>query len=488
MTPEQKQQIKADFARARQAQMEGKLELAFAIYSHLLDILPEKPEVLYQLGIVATQRENLTQALDFYQRALVQKPDTPEILWGLSGVYKDLDRLDEAQEINDRLIKLLPKSGAARKEKAIVAQHAGDFELAEREFRKAIQMEPLNGTYFRLFAHGVKLKAGDPIIKKMQAALKDPRTREIDRASIAFALAKVREDLGEYDRVFPLLHKGNGILRKAYPYRMDERLREIDTVEACAEGFDFPQTAPPGTFNPVFVTGMPRSGTTLVERILASHSAVTAGGEMTILLPLIFQLQDISGKGRPLMDIPREEWARLGEVFETRLRRRMSLDTPYVTDKSIQTHLTMGQALLAVPTSRFIVVRRDPRDIAVSIYKNFFPAGTHRYSNDLRDIARYIRSFERIVAFWKDKLPGQVHEIQYEDLTADPEGESRKLLEAAGLPWEDQVLEFYKSKGAVKTLSIAQVRQPISRGSVEAWRRYENDLEPFLDEWEKTAP
>jgi hypothetical protein len=148
--------------------------------------------------------------------------------------------------------------------------------------------------------------------------------------------------------------------------------------------------------------------------------------------------------------------------------------------------LIYGLLHTALPNARFIIVHRDPRDIAVSIYKNYFTGGTHRYANDLAAIADAIKAFRQIVAHWRNTLPDRFTEIRYEDLVADPVSMSKQLIHAAGLGWQDQCLDFHKSGGTVKTLSLHQVRQPIYQSSAAAWRRYEAELQPFFDAWGDT--
>ena len=140
----------------------------------------------------------------------------------------------------------------------------------------------------------------------------------------------------------------------------------------------------------------------------------------------------------------------------------------------------MGLLKHAIPSARFIVVRRDPRDLLYSIYKNLFSEDTHRYAYDMEDLAAYYATFLKILDFWRDRVPGGFHEVHYEDLVADPEVQTRALVAAAGLDWEDGCLDFHKAKGPVKTLSVQQVRQPIYRSSAQAWRHYEAELAPLV--------
>jgi hypothetical protein len=267
---------------------------------------------------------------------------------------------------------------------------------------------------------------------------------------------------------------------------MATRRDEVAGVQAAMRGFDWAGTriagAHPGA--PIFVTGMPRSGTTLVEQIIASHSRVTGAGEVALLQAacqkLIFARPDRYEERRPLSTIPADEIAALGHDFLRTMAERFP-GADIITDKSITTYMYIGLVKLALPNARIVVVRRDPRDTLLSIYKNRFPEGTHLYAYDLRDLADYYATFVEMVEFWRSEFPEGFTEITYETLVANPEEESRRLIAACGLEWEDACLNFHENRRKVDTLSVYQVRQPISGGSVKAWQRYEAELAPMID-------
>jgi hypothetical protein len=228
---------------------------------------------------------------------------------------------------------------------------------------------------------------------------------------------------------------------------------------------------------------MPRSGTTLVEQIVASHDTARAGGEMGHALRLAFRHFVKAGRVTPLRDLGPADLAHYAADYLALARRDTQATAGVITDKSIQTHMIFGLVRRALAGARIVIVHRDPRDIALSIYKTPFRLGTHRYSNDLADIADEIKRFRRSVAHWRERMPSALHEVRYEDLVADPEPQARALIAAAGLDWQDACLSFHERGGAVRTLSVAQVRQPIHAGRREAWRKFEAQLQPFIDAW-----
>ncbi|WP_225026422.1 tetratricopeptide repeat-containing sulfotransferase family protein [Xinfangfangia pollutisoli] len=369
--------------------------------------------------------------------------------------------------------------------RGVFLQGLGRFAEAEADFLQAIEADPATGEPYRLYYASHKAKPGEPLIAEMQRRFADPGASDRDRMALGFALAKALEDAKDYGRVFDYLDPANALMRKANPYDIAEREDQVARLMEAMAGMDWQGATIPGATEaaPIFVTGMPRSGTTLVEQIIASHSSVTGAGELAdgtvSALRLLF-----GGKGggfRPALSIAPAEFAALGQDYAAMIRSRFP-DAERITDKSIQTYLTLGLAKLAMPKARFIVVRRDPRDTLLSIYKNVFPAGTHLYGYDQVDLARHYTTFVRMIDFWRSLVPDWFHEIQYEDLVADPEPQSRALIAACGLDWQDACLNFHQNTRKVETLSVFQVRQPISTGSVKAWARYGDRLKPMLDQ------
>lgn len=186
------------------------------------------------------------------------------------------------------------------------------------------------------------------------------------------------------------------------------------------------------------------------------------------------------GAYRDAKDVTPQMFQGLGDGFEAYMRT-LYPDADRITDKSIQSFAYIGLMKLAMPEARFVVVRRDPRDNLLSIYKNVFPEGTHLYAYGVEDLAEYYRQFLRLVEFWREVVPDWFYEVHYEDLVANPAEEARKLIEACNLDWEEACLDFHKTERRVKTLSVYQVRQPMYKTSTRAWERYGDDIRPLLD-------
>src|SRR5690606_9523831 len=308
----------------------------------------------------------------------------------LAQAQARLGKDGEAMANYDRALSLDENAPIAVGGKALLLQTLGDFEEAEVLFRKGFEIDPLNGENFRAFIMSHKAKPGDPVIDMMLGRYDDPAMLPTDRMNMGFAIAKALEDMKDYGHVFRYLDEANTLMRKMSPYGIDQRFQQVAETKAAFAGMDWHGTRIEGTtdFAPIFVTGMPRSGTTLIEQIIASHSSVTGAGEIgecaRAAQVLITDPKNPMKMHPPAMD----EIAGLGRRFETFIRERFP-ESDRITDKSIQTYMYLGLVKLALPKSRFVIVRRDPRDNLLSIYKNKFPDDTHLYAYDQRDLARF---------------------------------------------------------------------------------------------------
>ncbi|MEZ5777453.1 MAG: sulfotransferase [Paracoccaceae bacterium] len=445
---------------------------------------PDSIQVHVSLGNAYARLNDHQDAEASFSRAVELSPDNASVEYraALGIAQSRLGRDREALENLDKVLAVKPDHPLALSGKAGVLQTLGQFDEAMAMFRRATEVDPLNGENYRQLIVSHKTKPGDKILADMVELYDGAQLSDNARMNIAFAIAKALEDTKDYDNVFRYLDNANALMRKAHPYRIVKRFREVKAVQEAFASFDYHGARIEGAndFAPIFVTGMPRSGTTLIEQIISSHSTVTGGGELGMVSSGSNQLLFPKGKPRKLADIPVPELRQFGDDYRSYILERFP-DAERITDKSIPTYMYIGMIKLALPNARFVVVRRDPRDNLLSIYKNKFPDGTHPYAYDQRDLAQYYGTFVSMLDFWRERVPDWFYEVQYEKLVSNPEEETRKLIAACGLDWEDACLSFHENTRKVQTLSVYQVRQPISKGSVQAWQRYEAELKPMLD-------
>jgi len=456
---------------------------ATTAFRKALQLEPDNPATLLEYGRFLMIERHHDQAIATLTRALDKGADEIDARLCLARALGGAGREDAALVEIEKVFALDPDCAPAFSARGSVYQTLGQFDAARADFREAIARMPRSGENYRVYLLSEKLAADDPLIPRMEAVFADPDLGEADRMSLGFALAKALEDSKQYDKVFTYLRPANALMRKAYPYDIDRRRAALEEIKDRFRGHDLQARTVTGAsdFAPIFVTGLPRSGTTLVEQIVASHSTVAGGGELGYARAELGQMIAAADQSlRDWDDLTQDDLTACAGRIEERMRAQVP-DAERITDKGVQSYTLIGPLRVVLPKARIVVVRRDPRDNLLSMYKNMFVAGKHRYSYDLRDLGRYYRLFEDIVGFWRQQVPGWFHEIRYEDLIADPETEARKLIDACGLEWEDRCLAFHENTRRVDTLSVHQVRQPIYKSSMRAWERYADELDEMFD-------
>lgn len=446
---------------------------------------PKNTLIAYKLAVRLLSERELFEARDLVLDAKKHGGSSISMDLLLANILSDLDDTDGALELLQRLAEQTPDNILVQTRLANFFQTEGAFDEAEPIFKKAMELNPNHGDTYRVYLVSKKLDMDDPIIAHMQDRFADAELADVDRAGFGFALAKTMEDNKRYDEVFQYLHPANALYRSHLKVE-DHQGANKDDDTLSLESFRSVDWANSPTNDackaaPIFVTGMPRSGTTLVEQIVGAHSTVTSGGELSVLVTKCKQmLRSRYDRILPLSDIPQSEFEKLGFWYED-YTTALFPGADRITDKSIATYAFVGIIKRAMPNARFVIVRRDPRDNLLSMYKNVFPNGGHEYAYSLSDLARRYKSFVSFVDLWRELTPDWFYEIQYEDLIANPEEESRKLIDACGLQWEDACLDFHRSDNRIKTLSLYQARQPIYKSSSKAWERYGDELNELFE-------
>jgi hypothetical protein len=381
-----------------------------------------------------------------YERALVLDPDYADAHNNLGSVFKEQGKFDEAMAHFGRAIAIRPDFAEAHFNRAeIESFHPGDADLAALEaLADRDDLAPNQAVY------------------------------------IHFALAKALEDSGDTVRAFEHFGKGNALKRRQVTYDEPEvlkRFRRIATVFDRSLFDRFEGAGDPSSV-PVFVLGMPRSGSTLVEQILASHPQIHGAGELMALEVLASSLSDYPEcvpalDGLDLRRLGQSYLALLPPVEDGKIR---------IVDKLPGNFLSVGLIRLILPNAKIIHTVRYPVDTCVSCYSKLFTFGLN-FSYDLGELGRYYRSYSELMAHWRAVLPpGAMLEVAYEDVVDDLEVQARRLIEYCGVPWDNRCIDFHKNSRQVKTASAVQIRKPLFRSSLQRWRRYEAQIGPLLDE------
>ena len=437
-----------------------KIEEAAAAAERALALNPNSHDAVNLMGRVAFERGQLEPALAHYRRALSLKPDLADAYNNMGNVLKELGQLD----------------------------------AAHKAYLKALDLDPkVSGVYVNL-ADSMKFKPGDPHLAAMEAlAAQNDGLSKTDRMQLDFALSKAYADLKKHRRSFEHLLKGAAAKRVGIQYDEPIALGLFDRIERVFTPEVMRGKSGGGDLSrvPIFVLGMPRSGTTLVEQILASHPKVHGAGELQTLNDVVLTVRGPDGNPLPYPEfVPSLDGAAL-KAIGTRyveLLRETAPEGERVTDKMPSNYNFVGLIHLALPNARIIHTMRDPVDTCISCFSKLFTA-EQNHTYDLGELGRYYRRYERLMAHWRRVLPnGRMLDVRYEDVVADLEGQARRIIEYCGLPWDDRCLSFHETDRPVRTASATQVRQPVYKSAVGRWKVYEEFLGPLLKELQGRSP
>ena len=457
------------------------IPLALQCLERATRLNPQRPDYLAQFARALSQAAMPTQAVLVGERALALGPSDPVTCDTLGVVFSQANAHEQAARMFRKVVELQPRNPGFRFNYATSLIVAGDVEGALRELRECLRLDPRFWKAYLTQAHLCKQTHAENHVDELRRLLPEAAVRRDARQFLNLALAKELEDLGDYPAAFAHLVEGKAAVREASDYTSRD-----DTALFEAIMHTFPGKVDSGggfpSREPIFVIGMPRTGTTLVERILSSHPDVKSCGE---LQNFGVALKRASGsRTRPMVDVDsmrlaaRSDWKALGRSYVESTRPGTG-GTPRFVDKLPHNFLYAGYIANALPNAKLVCVRRNPMDTCLSNFRQLF-ATTSRYydySFDLMDVGRYYLLFDLLMAFWRQTLPGRILEIAYEDLVRDQEGETRALLEHCGLDWNDACLRFEENGSPIATASAVQVRQPIHGANVQRWKRFEPQLQ-----------
>jgi len=428
----------------------------------------------------------LKEAIESYERAIELEPGFAEAYSNRGDALRELGLLEESVESCKKAIEIKPDYAEAYNNCGNALKGLGQLKESVESYERAIEIKPDYAEAYRNLSGLKKYTTGDAQIRLMENLLTYLKPGDSERTHLCFALAKVYEDLGEYDRSFNCLAEGNRLRKKELGYNISNdigitaKIKQVFSVEnptldAIAEGNT--------SIQPVFIVGMPRSGTSLVEQILASHSKVHGAGELEaiheLVSPILEKLPDhaISQSESKILQ------SDICELHRGYLEVLAALNVPekVITDKMPLNFQYIGFILSAFPKAKIIHTNRDSRAICWSNYKHYFSSNGNGYAYDLMDLVEFYNLYLDLMSFWREQYPNSIYDLYYEDLTENQEQETRRLLEFCDLEWEERCLDFHRTERAVKTASSVQVRKKMYKGSSEAWRQYEEHLQPMIN-------
>lgn len=404
---------------------------------------------------------------------------------GLADTLQEAGRLDDALVVFEEALAIRPKDADLLHGYGVALMEKGRLAEAAAMFRGALAARPGMAIAWQMLAQVKRQEEADAELAAMQAQHRLALAGSDARMQLSFGLGKLHDDLKDYARAFDYFAEGNAIRRRGIAYDADKTRRDFAQMKAAFSRAFFETHGPSAIEDdtPIFVVGMPRSGTTLIEQIIASHPRVFGAGELAIAGRAVskgFPMDMKGGFPAGTAGLPDKAFADAGQDYLDMLHARYP-GWRHVTDKMPGNFLLVGFLHMMLPKAKIVHCAREAAATCLSIFKSHFRGEGHLYGYDLAELADFHNLYTDMMAHWREVLPGVVHEVRYEDFVADQESQSRALIAHLGLPWDDAVLSFHQNQRQVRTASAAQVRQPMYKGSVELWKRYGDKLQPLLE-------
>ncbi len=464
----------------------GDNEGAVESYRDALTNQPDYVDAHNGIGFASAALEDLDTALASFRRVVELRPDYPHGHNNLGKILLRMGKVEASITAQEKAAEIDPNDPEAHVGLGDALVASGNLDGAAASYLRAIEADPAMTVAYRHLAEMNTYTFDGREIEAMENLISEAACSDSQIVDLSFALGQSYIAAGDQDRAFEHLQRGNRLVRQTLSY--DVAAEEAAAAHIAAV-FDENLLAAKGNAGcessvPVFIVGMPRSGTTLIEQILASHPRVHGAGESKFLAELARELNGGPGAASGFPDAVRElsaaDLSRLGRRYVENIRPSAP-DASRITDKMPSNFLRIGFAHLLLPDARFVHCVRDPRDTCFACYMRLFDHG-QPFAYDLKDLGRYHRLHDRLMEHWRRVLPpGAILEVNYENVVADQERETRRILDFLGLPWDDACLSFDRTQRIVLTGSASQVRQPIYRGAVQRWKQFESHLGPLLE-------
>lgn len=498
-----------------------------------LKVRPDHSEALFELANVALAEDDTDQALGYLERNIRRQdvhgdsidlwlatltklernryaqdtletlasehPEVIEFVYGFAVLADRAGEIPLARPAYLRALELSPNNARILYELAVMERIAGDIDRSQDLLEQALAVQPDHPAALRTHGSDTQYEYGDENYKRLNyAAARFSEFAPLEQIHLHYAMAKAAEDVGELDAAFRHYSVAGAKKRKMENFSERDSAKFIQTIARVVTPQHLAQAGERGCESeiPVFILGMPRSGTSLMEQILSSHPDIFGAGELKFLNGILENMGIGENKGirlrmgdkDPVFDYDlNASWEMRGQRFVDKLTKLA--DRPYkrIVDKMPGNCNFVGLIHAILPNARIIHSRRHPVETCLSCYRIHFAEG-HQWSYNLRELGRHYKRYWQLMNYWREAFPGVMYEVRYEDNVADVEGQAKKIIEHLGLDWNDNCLNFYNTDRPVKTASVTQVRKPIYTTSTNRWRKYEKYLEPLLEELGDIVP
>jgi len=486
-------------------------------FNHAVSIKPDYAEAFYNLGVTFREKGDSDRAIDAYKAALkcnnnyanahnnlgqiflvkgeldfavdhlewavALSPEFAEAHNNLGTTYLELNKIHDAIKAYKKALEFNPNYAVALNNLGISYQRIGEFDLAIENFEKAIVLNPGYATAHHNLSGVKTYKKNDVQFVQMRSLIANKELSHQDRIFLSFALAKAYEDLGNHEKFFRMLDEGNRLRKNNSDYSISKSENHNKTTMQFFNKKSINKykkvSYESNSTRPIFIVGMPRSGTSLVEQIISSHHDVYGAGELKNLSSLIIPIMQ-EGLVNEKYNLSSKEFSSIRNNYLDSLSK-ISKSEKIITDKWPLNFRNIGFIFSALPEAKIVHVKRDARATCFSIYKHYFSGQGNGWAYNFDDLAKFYELYVDLMDYWKKLYPGKIYDLSYEELTNSQETETRKLLDYCELEWDQNCLNFHENKRDVKTASAIQVRKKMYQGSSENWKKYEEYLKPLVN-------
>ena len=477
--------INQDYAEAQYNlgvayQKTNELDSAAKYYELAINSQHAYPTAHNNLGIIFLRKGQIEFAVKCFEWAIAYSPNYAEAHNNLGSALQELKQFENAKKEFEKAASLNPNYAQAFHNLGILCEIINLPKEAITHYEKTIQINPEFAEAYRNLSKVKKYKKKDPHIPKILSIYSRKNLNLGDKSRLAFALAQINKDLGNTDEYFKYLNEGNLIKKQEINYSLDDS-KNFHSIITTLYSFDQPvlktSSKKASDIQPIFIVGMPRSGTSLVEQIISSHKAVHGAGELLNFRNILTPILDnhLSENRKSFLQ---KDFLSIRKKYLDSLTS-LKTDEKIITDKMPMNFRLLGFILSAIPEAKIVHLKRDPVATCWSNYNHYFTAG-NGFSFDQEDLSKFYNLYLEIMDLWHELFPNKIYDLCYEDLTMDQENETRKLLKYCELEWDNNCLDFHKNKRGVLTASSAQVRKKMYQGSSNDWKEYEKYLEPLI--------
>ncbi len=452
----------------------GKTQEAISSYKKTIKLNPNYAEAYNNLGNAQKDLDKLNDAILSYNNSIKIKPSLVEAHYNLGNTLKDLGKLENAIKSYKNAIKLKPNYAECYNELGGAQIDLGNLSEGILNYKRAIEINSDYAECYNNYVNSIKIKFDDPIFLKLEKIINKKNISLKENIHFSFAMGKAQLDMGNFEKGLKYINKGNKLRKEELDYNTNKTEILFDKIKKLFKNIKIKKEKNySSTLNrPIFIVGMPRSGTTLIEQILSSHSNIYGCGELDFLYNSI-NLIDWQKDG-------------LNEINISKIRKNYFYElnkickSKFITDKMPLNFQWIGFIICAFPNSKIINVKRDPIATCWSNYKTNFSKKGMAFTFNQTDVAKFYNLYENLMNFWAKKFPNKIYNLNYEKLTENQEEETKKLFKYLDINWEKSVLNFHENKRIIQTASNIQARQKIYKGSSQEWKKYKKWLEPMI--------